>query len=129
MDSSITKLVFVTRTPARNEIADDGADPNADGDSLIGIFADGLIRHLHSFNRLLPNATIDFFAAFQRGGQAFTGLSDLVSSDVRSGGHQRARIVCELTHVTADGFCLFAHSLDAFGLVVFFIGELMASAR
>jgi len=76
--------------------------PNADGDSLVGMFMHGLICRPGAFDCLLADATIDFLAPFQRAGETFAGFPNLFSGDVGRGRHEGARVFRERFHVVAD---------------------------
>src|SRR5438105_12388545 len=84
--SSMPGSISVAGAPARDEVADERADTQADGDGWVGMIVHRLVGRLGALDRFVARTAIDLFAAFQCGGETFPGLADFFSGDVGGGG-------------------------------------------
>jgi len=129
VDSSITKSIAVAGAPAGDQKTDERTDTEGDANGLIGMFPHGFVGSFRAFDRFIADTACDFLGAFQRGGEAFAGLPDILSGHVGGGGHQRPRIFGERAHVITGCWCMFVHIFCRFYLFVFFNGKFSASDR
>ena len=113
----------------RDEIADEGADTDADGNGLVRMLMDGYVGRFRALNGLLANLVADFLAALEGGIEALAGFHDFFPGHVGGGGHQGAGIVGQLAHVVTDRLGLMVHRFFLFGLVAFCSGKFSAAAR
>src|SRR5580658_11192738 len=88
---SILGSVTVAGTPARDEIAENRPDADADGDGLIGMLMHGLVHRLGALDRFVADASGHFLGFFQRGGETLAGFADFFSCHVCGGAHKGAR--------------------------------------
>jgi hypothetical protein len=115
-------LYAVVGTTPRNEITYQGADSDAYGDGLIGMFMDGFIRRLGPDDRLIANAATDFLALFHGGAETLAGCPDFFSGHIGGGGHQIPGIISERAQSITGCVCLVVHSFLLFGFVSFLGG-------
>ena len=104
------KSVAITGTTAGDEKSENRANPNPDGDGLIGMLMHGSVSGFRAGDRLGADGARDFLGALQRGGEALAGLADFFSGHVSGGGHQRVRVLGQLSDVILNCFCFFIHN-------------------
>jgi len=121
--------VAIAEASARGQISDERSYAASDADGLIGVFMHGPVRSFCAFNRLLANAAINSFAAFQCGSEPLAGFLDVFSGHVGGGSHEGAGVFGELVHVITKCLCFFVHIVCVFCSSAFFSGRLSASAR
>src|ERR1035441_5269708 len=117
---SILWPVAVAGTPAREEITNERPDPDPDGDGLVGMLMHRLVGRFGAFDCFVADTARDFLGAFQRDGETFAGFADFFSRHVGGGGHQRACVFGQLSHVMAGCFRFFVHIFFFSWFVSFF---------
>jgi hypothetical protein len=98
-----------TGATAGDEVTDERAQADPDGDGLVGMAMDGFVGGLAALGGLGAGLAIKVLAAFEGGGEALAGLAHLVAGHVGGGGHQGTGVVGELGEVVADCLGLFFH--------------------
>src|SRR5690348_5543105 len=101
--------IAVSGARASDKEANEDTNAERDPESLIRVFADGLIGALRTGDRFLTNMTVDLFAAFECGCETLACCDDLFAGHICCGGHQGACVFGERTHVIAGGLYLFVH--------------------
>jgi hypothetical protein len=97
---------------AGQKIPNERANPDANGDGLIGVLMHGFINGLGAFDRLFPNAAIDLFAPFQGDRQAAAGFLDFFSCRLGGGVNERLRVLGQLIDFVTHGLCLLIRVLN-----------------
>jgi len=100
---------LIAGTTASNEITEERPDADTDGDGLVGIGPDGLVRGFGAFDDFVPDVAGDLPAAIEGGGETLAGIANFFPGDIGGGRHQRAGVFGELSHVFTDRMCFFAH--------------------
>src|ERR1035437_8274642 len=129
VDSSITKAIAVVGARARDEIADEHAEPESDADGLIRMFTHGFVGGFCACDCPVKDIARDLLGAVPRDGETLAGCADFFSGHVGGGGHQGARIFGECAQIITGCLCWLVHIFFVFCLFVFFNGKFSASAR
>jgi hypothetical protein len=109
VDSSIRKSIPVAGTPASDEKPENCPDADPDGDGLIRMLMHGCVSGFRAGNRLVTDIACNFLGAFQRGGETLARFPDFFAGHVSGGGHQRVRVLGQLSDVIPNCLCFFVH--------------------
>jgi len=73
---SISESIAAPRTATAEQVADQHPNTDANGNRLVGIFADRLVGDLGAGDGFVADGAGNFFGAFQRGSESFASLAD-----------------------------------------------------
>jgi hypothetical protein len=111
MDALIRKSIAVAGTPAGDEKAENRANPNPDGDGLIGMLMHGGVSGFRAGDRLVTHGARNFLGSFQRSGKTLAGFPDFFPGHVSGRSHQSVRVLGQLFDVILNCLCFFIHNL------------------
>lgn len=92
-----------------DQMANQCADSEGDGGSMIGVLAQGSVGAFCSLDRPFFDVSENFSAAIQSSGQAFAGFSNVFFNDVGCGGQQGAHIFDKGVFVRSGCLKLLVH--------------------
>src|SRR5436305_1510345 len=79
---TVLLVVVLVPTPGEKK-ANDGTHAESDGHHWVGIVAHDLIRGFDAVECFVSNVAIDFFATFERAGEAFARFGNFFSGHFR----------------------------------------------
>src|SRR6266850_2199892 len=95
--------VSMNSIAARNQKADQSSHTERDADRVIRMVANHFISRLGAFNGALLDLVPSVLAFFDRGGEAFACLDDLVFSDLSGRAQQSFRVLSQGLNVVLAG--------------------------
>jgi hypothetical protein len=126
---SMSSSTAIPRAPAGEQTARKCPNPDAKADGSIRMLMHGYVGRFCTCGRFLANAPVDFFAAFQSGGETLAGFPDFLPGHIGGRGHQSAPIVGELPQVITGCLSLCFHNFPFRSFVVLPLHPILGRLR